>query len=191
MRINKKWWGENQQRSMQDNASAIAFIAWRVSQQALLDLENAHFQTDTLKQRMDVIKEFLAFLTHITDRWCYGNIEQETRQEFITTIVKCNARTFQSSMEDIDGVKDYKQDFLNMLNERMADYSELPFDEENKDASFQMRAYLGSLVASVMGEHDNKWIQDHIVDLEGKQAVINLKKSFDSLFKPAFNNPVQ
>ena len=187
MRINKKWWGKNQQRSLEDNASAIAFIAWRASQEALLDLENAHFQTDTLKQRMDVMKEFLAFLTHITDRWCYGNIDEEKRQEFISTIVQCNARTLQSSMEEIDGVKDYKQDYFALINERLANYSEMPFDEEDDDASFQMRAYLGSLVAAVMGDHDNKWIQDHIVELEGKIAVKNLKKGFDSLFKPAFN----
>ncbi|MFK5894780.1 MAG: hypothetical protein QM504_16290 [Pseudomonadota bacterium] len=189
MRINKKWWGKNQQRSVSDNASAIAFIAWRASQEALLALENAHFQTDTLKQRMDVIKEFLAFLTHIADRWCYGNIEEETRQEFIASMVKHNARTLQSSMEDIDGVKDYKEDYFNLINTRLADYSAMPFDEEDDDASFQMRAYLGSLVAEVMGEHDNKWIQDHIVALESKEVVENLKKGFDSLFKPAFNNP--
>ena len=63
MRINKNWWGKKQ-RSTSDISSAIAFIAWRASQEALLSLENAHFQTDTLSQRMDVIKEFLAFLTH-------------------------------------------------------------------------------------------------------------------------------
>jgi len=91
-------------------------------------------------------------------------------------------------MEDIDGVKDYKQDYFDLINERMSCYSEMPFDEENEDASFQMRAYLGSLVAAVMGAHDNKWIQDHIVELEGKEVVSNLKKGFDSLFKPAFNN---
>ena len=185
MRINKKWWG-NKKRSTSDIASAIAFIAWRASQEALLALENAHFQTDTLTQRMDVIKEFLAFLTHLTDRWCYGNIDEETRQEFIASMVKHNARTLQSSMEDIDGVKDYKQDYFDLINERLNDYSEFPYDDEEDDASFQMRAYLGTLVAKVMGKHDNKWIQDHVVEIEAKAVVENLKKGFDSLYKPAF-----
>lgn len=188
MRINKNWWGKNQQRSMSDIASAIAFIAWRASQEALLALENAHFQTDSLKQRMDVMQEFLAFLTHITDRWCYGNLEEDKRQEFIASMVKNNARTLQSSMEDIDGVKDYKQDYFDLINNRLADYSAMPYDEEVDDASFQMRAYLGVLIAKVMGEHDNKWIQDHVVELEAKAVVENLKKGFDSLLKPAFNS---
>lgn len=187
MRINKKWWGKNQQRSISDNASAIAFIAWRASQEGLLALENAHFQTDTLNQRMDVIKEFLAFLTHVTDRWCHGNIEEQQRQEFISSMVQHNARTLQSSMEDIDGVKDYKQDYFDLINDRLADYSAFPFDDEVDDASFQMRAYLGTLIAKVMGKHDNKWIQDHIVEIEAKEVVKNLKIGFDDLFKAAFN----
>jgi hypothetical protein len=188
MRINKKWWGKNKQRSISDNASAVAFTAWRASQEALLALENAHFQTDTLNQRIDVIKEFLAFLTHISDRWCHGHIDDQQRQEFIASMVQHNARTLQSSMEDIDGVKDYKQAYYELINNRLADYSEMPFDEESDDASFQMRAYLGSLIAKVMGDHDNKWIQDHIVEIEGKEVVKNLRIGFDSLFKPAFNH---
>ncbi len=187
MRINKDWWGKSKKRTTSDIASAVAFLAWRASQEALLALENAHFQTDTLNQRMDVIKEFLAFLTHISDRWCYGVIEEEMRQEFIASMVKHNARTLQSSMEDIDGVKDYKQAYFDLINQRLSDYSALPYDDEDDDASFQMRAYLGSLVAEVMGDNDNKWIQDHVVAIESKAVVDNLRKGFDSLFKPVFN----
>ncbi len=190
MRVSKKWWGKNQKRSIKDNASAIAFIAWRASQEALLALENADFQTDTLLQRMLVMKEFLAFLTHIADRWSYGHIDDEKRQEFITEIVRHNARTYQSSMEDISGVKDYKQEYYDLINQRLMDYSQMPYDEEDDTASFQMRAYLGERVASVMGERHNKWIQDHIVEIEGKEAVENLRKGFDSLFKSAFDQMV-
>jgi len=186
MRINKNWWNKDQKRSLTDNASAIAFIAWRAAQESLLALENADFQTDTLKQRVLVMQEFLFFLIHVTDRWCYGNISDEERSAFIIDMAKHNARTLQASMEDIEGVKDYKQPFFDLMNQRLSDYADLPFDEESQEPSFQMRAYLGSCVADVMGERHNKWIQDHVVELEGHECVDNLRKGFDSLFRPAF-----
>ncbi|MBF0265594.1 MAG: hypothetical protein HQL46_10005 [Gammaproteobacteria bacterium] len=185
-RISKKWWG-NKEKSIEDNASAIAFIAWRAAQEVLLNLENSDFQTDTLKQRMDVIQELLFFLTHIADRWSYGNLDDEKRQTFIISMAKNNARTLQSSMEDIDGVKDYKQNYFDLLNQRLSDYSELPYDGDKEDSSFQMRAYLGACIAEVMGDRNNKWIQDQVVEIEGFTATDILKKGFMSLMKPAFN----
>ena len=187
MRASKKWWQNSHKRSISEVASAVAFYAWRASQEALLSLENADFQTDTLAQRMDVMLEFLAFLTHMADRWSYGNIEEEKRQEFIGEIVKHNARTYQSSMEDIAGVKDHKADYIAHINTRLQDYAQMPYDEEADEASFQMRAYLGECVSQVMGERHNKWIQDHVVEIEGKEVIDNLRKGFAGMFKSAFD----
>jgi len=189
VRINTKWWSENKKgrASLNDNASTMAFISWRASQEALLHLENEDFQTDSLAQRMDVMKEFVYFATHICDRWCFATIPED-REAFILAMVKNLARNYQSSMEDIAGVKDHKTDFFTQFNERLSDYSELPYNEKEENPSFQMYAYLGGKLAAVMGERHNKWIQDQVVEIDGKALVKNIRKGFEGIFQPAFNN---
>lgn len=184
MRMKSKWGKSGKQRSVADNASAAAFIAWRIAQDALLDLENEDYQTDSLSQRMDVIVEFVIFLAHLADRLTYETMSPEEREEFVVTMVKHLARNHQASMEDIDGVKDYKTDFINLVNERMADYSEMPF--EDGEPSFTMRRYLGTKVQEVMGERHNKWIETQVLEINAPSAIKHLKKALADLYKPAF-----
>ncbi|MCK5666865.1 MAG: hypothetical protein KAI17_25430, partial [Thiotrichaceae bacterium] len=172
----KSKWGKNgKQRSVADNASATAFIAWRIAQDALLDLEEEQYQTDSLSQRMDVIVEFVIFLAHLADRITYERMLPEEREEFVVTMVKHLARTHQSSMEEIDGIKDYKEDFINLVNERMSDYAEMPYEEG--EPSFVMKRYLGTKVQSVMGEHYNKWIETQVLEINAPNAIKHLNKA--------------
>jgi len=181
----KSKWGKNsKQRSVADNASAAAFIAWRIAQDALLDLESEDYQTDSLKQRMDVVVEFVIFLAHLADRITYERMSAEEREEFVITMVQHLARTHQASMEDIDGIKDYKEDFIQLVNERMSDYSEMPYEEG--EPSFVMRRYLGTKVQIVMGERHNKWIETQVLEINAPTAIKQLNKAIDDLYKPAF-----
>ena len=163
MRMKSKWGKNGKERSVADNASATAFLAWRIAQDALLDLEEEEYQTDSLSQRMDVIVEFVIFLAHLADRITYERMSAEERQEFVTIMVKHLARTHQASMEDISGVRDYKEDFINLVNERMSDYADMPY--EDGEPSFVMKRYLGSRVQAVMGEHYNKWIETQVLEI--------------------------
>jgi len=187
VRINTQWWSDNKKgrASLSDNASTMAFISWRAAQEALLHLENEDFQTDSLAQRMDVMKEFVYFSTHICDRWCFNTVPDD-REEFVLAMVKNLARNYQASMEDIAGVEDHKSAFFAEFNERLNDYAGLPYNDKEDAPSFQMYTYLGGKVAAVMGERHNRWIQDQIVEIDGKDFVKNLRKGFEGLFKPAF-----
>jgi len=184
MRMKSKWGKNGKQRSVADNASAAAFISWRIAQDALLDLENEDYQTDSLSQRMAVVVEFVIFLAHLADRITFERMSAEEREAFVTTMVQHLARTYQASMEDIDGIKDYKKDFIDLVNARMSDYSEMPYDED--EPSFTMRRYLGSKVQEVMGERHNKWIETQVLEINAPEAVKHLNKAIDDLYKPAF-----
>lgn len=184
MRMKSRWGKNGKQRSVADNASAAAFISWRIAQDALLDLENEDYQTDSLAQRMDVIVEFVIFLAHLADRLTFERMSEEEREEFVVTMVKHLARTHQASMEDIDGVKDYKENFINLVNKRMSDYSEMPF--EDGEPSFTMRRYLGTKVQDVMGERHKKWIETQVLEINAPAASKLLKKAINDLYKPAF-----
>lgn len=184
MRMKSKWGKNGKQRTVADNASAAAFISWRIAQDALLDLENEDYQTESLKQRMAVVVEFVIFLAHLADRITYERMSADEREEFVVTMVKHLARTHQSSMEEIDGVKDYKEDFINLVNARMTDYSEMPY--EDGEPSFTMRRYLGTKVQEVMGERHNKWIETQVLEINAPTAIKHLNKAIDDLYKPAF-----
>lgn len=184
MRMKSKWGKNGKQRSIADNSSAAAFISWRIAQDALLDLENEDYQTDNLSQRMDVVVEFVIFLAHLADRITFERMTEEEREEFVVSMVKHLARMHQSSMEDIAGIKDYKEDFINLVNERMADYSDMPF--EDGEPSFVMRRYLGTKVQQVMGERHNKWIETQVLEINAPNAIKHLQKALDDLYKPAF-----
>ncbi len=184
MRIKSKWGKNKKERSVEDNASVAAFISWKVAQDALLNLENEDYQTDTLKQRMDVVVEFVIYLAHLADRITYEQMTSEEREAFVVSMVKHLARNVQSSMEDIEGIKDYKEDFINLVNERMSDYAEMPFDDG--EPSFTMRRYLGTRVQEVMGERHNKWIETQVLEINATEAARHLKKAINDLYKPAF-----
>lgn len=184
MRLKSKWGDKTRTRSPEDNASAAAFIAWRAAQEQLLNLENEDFQTNSLKQRMDVVMEFVIYLAHMADRLAYEFMQEDERQRFVVAMVKHLARNVQTSMEDIDGVKDYKEDFISLVNERMEDYAEMPF--EDGEPSFAMRRYLGGKVQLKLGERHNKWVETQVLEIDAKEAFKNIKKGIENLYKPAF-----
>ena len=72
---------------------------------------------------------------------------------------------------------EYRKDFINLLNERMGEYSECGFTNED-GPSFSMRRIAGNKVRDVMGDKDNKWIPDYVIDSEIPKMLLALKRVF-------------
>lgn len=182
MRIKSRWHKTGKEHSVEETASALAFIAWRIGQDTVLNMENENYQTDTLKQRLDVIFEFMAFLIHVSDRLTYESLDEDERTRFITSMAQNTLRQMRTNLND-QGMTGEQVDaeFLPTLNERMSDYAEFSFEDE--EPSFNMRRYLGEKVTEKMGERDNKWVLQQVMDIEVPNAMENLKKGLDSLIK--------
>ncbi|MBD3620129.1 MAG: hypothetical protein HUJ28_11725 [Chromatiales bacterium] len=182
MRIKSRWNVKDKEHSIEEIAGALAFIAWRIAQNLVLRMENEDFQTDTQKQRLDVIFESMAFLIHIADRLAYESLDEEQRATYVTTMAMNTLRQMKTNLNDY-GMSNEEVDaeYIPKLNERMADYAEFSF--ENEEPSFNMCRYLGEKVAGAMGPKDNKWIQSQIMDIEVPEAMKSLKKGFNDLFK--------
>lgn len=182
MRIKSRWHKKGKEHSVEDTASALAFIAWRIGQNSVLNMENENYQTDTLKQRLDVIFEFMAFLIHVSDRLTFESLDAEERTKFITGMGMNTLRQMRTNLNDYGmSGEEVDAEFLPLLNERMSDYAEFAFDDE--EPSFNMRRYLGEKVTEKMGERDNKWVLQQVMDIEVPKAMENLKKGLDSLIK--------
>lgn len=183
MRVKSKWNLKERERSLSEIGGAMAFILWRIAQQGTLNLENEGFQTDSNAQRLDVITEFLAFLVHVADRMTAANLTREQRQEFIGSLARHLADTMQENRGDAQGAGEYRGALIERLNERAADYAGFSFVDN--EPGFAFRRYFGENVRAVMGEKDNKWITDQVMDIEVPEALKPLEKAVRDLLPAA------
>ena len=180
MRIRSKWNAKNRDRTPEEIAGVVGFIAWRISTQAVLELENNNFQTDTQVQRLAIIWEFAAFLIHITDRMMYKRMDEDERAVFISAMAKSMAQTMQDNMEDFLGSGFYKPDLINTLNLRMSEYAKFGYSEDS-GPSFPMLRLFGENVTAVMGERQKKWVTTQVIDIEAPDAIKTLKLGISNL----------
>jgi len=180
VRVKSKWNVKDRERSIGEIGGAAAFILWRIAQQGTLNLENEGFQTDTNAQRLDIIAEFVAFLVHMADRMKAGELELAQRREFITALARHLADQMQDNRTDAQGPGDYRPAFVTLLNERAADYAE--FSMHAGEPGYALKRYFGENVRGVMGEKDNKWITDQVMEIEVPEALKPLRKALRDLF---------
>lgn len=187
MRLKTKWANKNKERSLTELAGALGFTLWRITAKSLLNLENEDYQTDTQSQRLDVMAEFAAFLVAVCDRIVAESMDEEQRQEFIVGLAMKLADTMQENREDCEGRgKDYKNPFINFLNQRMAEYSEHSF--KDMEPGYGFKRHLGNSLIGVMGERHEKWLPAQVIEIEVPEALQTLKRAMKSLLGIDFDS---
>jgi len=180
VRIRSRWNDKKKERSLEEVAGALAFIEWRIAGNALLNLENEGFQTDTQLQRLAVLQELCAFLVHVTDRLVHDTMVEEERQRFIVALALKMADTYHDNRRDTDSSgEDFRQPFVETLNARMADYAEFSFAD--RKPGYRFKRYLGEAVTATMGARDNKWISDQVMEIEIPDMLKTLEKGLKDL----------
>jgi len=179
MRIRSKWNVKDKQRTVKEIAGALGFIVWRIAQQAVLNLENEGYQTETNRQRLQVMVEFLSFSVHIVDRLIFDAFSADERTAFITALAMQCAKHYEDNMTDAAGAGSYQNEFLQVLNERMSDYAEFQFTKQEPD--FPMSRLLGENVSTQMGPEHNKWISMQVMDVEVPELMGTLLRGMQNL----------
>ena len=180
IRVKSKWNKKDKDRSPTEIGSALAFNLWKIAGANVLHIENEGFQTETQHQRLDIIAELLAFFVHIIDRMVSEKeYAEKDRADLITAVALSLAKTMHDNRRDIESEGDFKEAFINLLNERMGQYAE--FSYENGEPGFQLRRRCGDYVSDVMGEVDKKWVTSQIMDIELPDALKTFKKVARSL----------
>ncbi len=181
MRVKSHWNVKGKKRSLEEVAGALAFIEWRIAGNSVLSLENEGFETTTNMQRLDVFQELTAFLIHVTDRLVHESMPAEKRQKFIVGLALKTADYYHDNRVDAEGRgKDFRKPFIEILNDRLADYAEFSF--EDGEPGYAFRRYLGEAVTKVMGAKDSKWITDQVMEIEVPKMLKPLKKGLHDLF---------
>lgn len=188
VRIKSKWTEKSRANISEDmnkeNAQALAFIYWRLALDYAKTLHGEKFIYDNDEQRIKVIAEYLAMFLQVSDRLAYGKIDDESRQEFITYLAMRLSDHMQDNATDMFGEGDYKTSFIDMLNRRSTEYAEFDYSVEDGPGYSFMQCF-GSAVQNVMGDehHDNKWVIDQVMDIDGPEAVKKAEKALIELFE--------
>ena len=152
MRIKSRWHKSGQPKSMQQVASAMAFIVWRVAQNALKRMRNEQYDIDPGPQYFAFLGELLIFLIQIADRIAYQRLDAGQRSEFTTALAIRVAEILDDNQSDLLGrpqTGSYQQHFIALFNELASDYAEFKYTDAGPDFAFLR--YLGNRVMATHG----------------------------------------
>tara|TARA_Y100000590_G_scaffold67399_1_gene73228 strand:+ start:7271 stop:7837 length:567 start_codon:yes stop_codon:yes gene_type:complete len=184
IRIKSKWSKTSSKaKSAEDIASALSYIAWKLSLDKARNLHGEDFEYSSDHQRVTVIVEFMSFQIHLVDRLLFiDKTKEEQRIDIMNNLGKQSARIMQENCEDLFGLGDYKKGYINTLNMRSSEYSEFEFSK--KGTNYSIFRHLAKKVQDAMGlSQTNKWVMDQIVDIDGVEVYKKIIEVYDSLKK--------
>lgn len=183
MRVKSRWFRGEREKTPQEIAGALAFIIWRISENALKNLRKADFDIAIGNQYFAFLTEFLIFLVQVADRIVYQQLSAEARLAFTTALATRVAEIQAENQCEWLGnpVSEYKRIFIARLNQRAGEYAE--FEYKGVDASFSFIRYLAACMLDVVDDKDKSWVIDQIMAIEVPEAVETLEKAMRNLFE--------
>lgn len=196
IRIKSRWFKDGEAKSAQEQASAMAFIVWRVSQQMLKRMRGAQFDIDAGRPYFAFMREVLVCLVALSDRIAYARLDADARAEFTPALVRHIARTLQDNEHDLlgavpAGAPSYGDSFIDLINEVTPHYAEfgadptLPPDEAGFHPDFAFVRYLGVRLEPTLPDKDRRWVLDQVMAVEAPEAIATVQRSMSELFDPA------
>jgi hypothetical protein len=185
VRVRTTWFKQDGERPVDDVASVLAATSWRLADKAVDNLSKADYDIVTPQRGFRIIAELACFLVHYADRLVYGRVDEDRRGQIVSATGIRVAEIMEDNILDFTGGQkdpeyDYKQGFIDLLNTRMADYSEFEFPTDK--ASFQALRFLSLQIRDVMDNTDKSWIQDQLMDIEVPEMMGTMKKSVDGFY---------
>ncbi len=162
VRVKTQWSNEGRDVSAEDVVGVLAFNAWRIGMQSMLEIEEERFDVDRQIQRVMIISEVMHLLVHSLDRILYKTVDDDDREFLITTFARKLSDHVHENARGFEGPGDYRTPFLNTLNIRLAGYSDTKWDDERHVPAFSMAREFGANVVSQLGDKDREWALDYI-----------------------------
>lgn len=183
VRIKAHWHNDEVERSLEEIAGALGFIAWRLATDKAISLHGADFVYESDEQRMAVIVEYLIFELQLVDRIARDRLglSEEDRRALVVTLAKRLATHVQDNSTDLFGPGDHVQPFVARLNERGAEYAEFGFTDEGP--TYPFLRHLGHEIQQIMGSAgENRWVIDQVMDKDGYEVYRQLSRAVGDLF---------
>jgi hypothetical protein len=195
-RLKSHWFRAGPAKSADQQASATAFIVWRVSRHALDRMRRAGFDVEVGPPYFAFLREVLVFLVALADRIAYVRLDSAHRPAFTAALVRHLARILQDNEDDLlgpppEGAPSHTDSFIDLVNEVTGHYAEFGADPSLSDADagfhpdFSFLRYLGRRLEPSLPEKDRRWVLDQVMAIEAPEAVAMLQRSMRDLFEPA------
>ena len=189
MRVKSKWFKSGREKTPQEIAGAVAFIIWRIAQNALKNTRKADFDVAVGVQYFAFLSEFLIFLVQVADRIAYGRLSAEIRVVFTTALAKRVAEILAENRNELlgDEVSGHKGNFIERFNLRAGEYAEFEYGSDGP--SFSFLRYLAYCMLDIVDERDKSWVIDQMMAIEAPEAVTMVEKAMQGLLEvdPAQN----
>jgi hypothetical protein len=183
-RIKSQWFRGAGERTPEQNASALAFTAWRVARHMLARMREAGFDIDAGPAYFGFIREVLVFFLAGLDRMAYARLGDEDRRRFTTALVLRTADILRDSEADLLGPvegADYAERFIDQFNTLSVHYADFGWsDDEGPDFAFVR--YLGSRLEATVPEKDRRWVIEQVMAAEVPEAVGMLQGAMRGVF---------
>lgn len=167
-------WKNKGARTLEDRAGVVGFNVWKIAQSTFKHMEKEGFRFGADTVAITVVAEFIAFLLQIADRIVYGQLSEEDRTKFINAVAQHLVKTMEENQQELLGPGEYRQAFIDRLNERAREYAECPYGD--KGPSYAFLRLLGEKVSDAMAAGDNKWVVEHVMEIESPEMLKPLKK---------------
>jgi len=181
LRIKSHWFKAGAPKSAEQNASAMAFIVWRVAQNMLKRMRGAQFDVAVGVPYFAFMREVLVFLIAVVDRTAYAKMDGPSRSAFTTALVMNCANTLAGNELDLLGPRGdgapYQDSFIDLVNELAPHYAEFGADlgspqaDESYAPDFGFLRYFGSRLEPTLPAKDRHWVIDQVMALEAPEAV--------------------
>jgi hypothetical protein len=180
LRIKSEWHRSGNPRTAQQNASAMAFIVWRLTQNMLKQMREAGFDIDVGTQYFAFMREVLVFLCQLVDRMAYTRMPAADRAVFTNALVHRVAEVLQDSQDDLLGVPGAGQQghgaqFIDLVNSLAEHYAEFGYGPGGPDFAFLR--YFGFRIEALLPEKDRPWAVDQVMAIEAPQANAALERA--------------
>jgi hypothetical protein len=179
IRVKSHWFRPGADKTPEQQASALGFIAWRVAQQMLKRMRSAGFDIDAGAPYFGFMREVLVFLLAVADRIAYEQLDAAARQRFTAALVLRVADFLQDNEGDLLGPApgaSWAERFVDQFNELQEHYAEFGRDPEAPAEAgfapdFAFYRYLGHRLEPGLPEKDRRWVIDQVMAIEAPDAV--------------------
>ena len=166
--------GSSAPKKLEDLSSVIGINIWKLAKEAFLHMEKEGFRFREDQQAIGFISEFVIYQLSITDRMIYGLVSEEERIAFINATGKYLTDSVADNQADLFGPGDYEQPFIVLMNDRLANYAECGFKDDQPGYDFTR--YLARNVADIMSATDEKWVVEQVMDIEAPTVVEKISR---------------
>lgn len=180
-RIRTRWHKSSSPKSPEVIAGAMGMNIWKMASGTANKMYNEGFNFKSNAQLLDTIGEFAIFLLQFSDRVAYEHLDEESRARFTQALAKHLINTMvENQVEELKGdAAAYRQAFVEKLNHHLEGYAD--FSLSDGQPSYPMLRYFGTLCDEAMGGTDNKWVIEHVMEVEAPPFIKQVRESMEKL----------